>query len=235
MIGVVALHDGGGGTCVSGGAVSPTTMSPDGDVLVITGVESELAVHAAMVRAKATRMASRRTGSSWVFVESTGARCSFDGAVRTMPAMQFDTTAVEEYLDTLPDAHRSPIDHVRATVLANLPTGYEEVMNSGMVTYQVPLETFSDTYNGRPLVYAAIVSRKHHMAIHLMSIYTAAGAAEAFAEAYRASGKRLDMGKACVRFRQIDDLPLELIGRTIASTSVDEFVAAAAGGPRGTR
>jgi hypothetical protein len=93
-----------------------------------------------------------------------------------------------------------------------------------MITYQVPLETFPDTYNGKPLMYAALASQKNHMAVYLTSVYSLPGQAEAFEAAYKATGKRYDMGKSCVRFRKLDDLPLELIGETIAAVDVETFV-----------
>ena len=94
-----------------------------------------------------------------------------------------------------------------------------------MITYQVPIETFPDTYNGKPLMYAALASQKNHMAVYLTGVYSLPGQAEEFEAAYRATGKRYDMGKSCVRFRKLDDLPLELIGETIAAIDLETFVA----------
>jgi uncharacterized protein YdhG (YjbR/CyaY superfamily) len=139
--------------------------------------------------------------------------------------MRSEAETVDEYLADLPEDRRTAIARVRAEILVNLPDGYEEVMNWGMITYQVPLDVEPDTYNGKPLMYAALASQKHHIAVYLTSVYSSPERAEAFAEAYRMSGKRLDMGKSCVRFRNLDDLPVELIGETIASVPVAEFVA----------
>ena len=141
--------------------------------------------------------------------------------------MRSDATTVKQYLSELPDARRSAIEAVRATILAKLPPGYEEVMNWGMITYQVPLETCPDTYNGQPLMYAALASQKNYMAVYLTSIYMSDDSREEFEAAYKATGKRLDVGKSCVRFKKLEDLPLELIGETIASVDVDSFVARA--------
>lgn len=138
--------------------------------------------------------------------------------------MQSDAATVEDYLDALPDDRREAIDTVRAAILANLPDGYEEVMNWGMITYQVPLETYPDTYNGKPLMYAALASQKNHMAVYLTSVYESPDRAEAFKAEYLATGKKLDMGKSCVRFKKLDDLPVDLIGRAIAAVSVEDFV-----------
>lgn len=139
--------------------------------------------------------------------------------------MRSDATTVEEYLSGLPDDRREAIQTVRQTVLENLPEGYEEVMNWGMITYQVPLEVFPDTYNGQPLMYAALASQKNHMAVYLTGIYADEKARKSFEAAYKATGKRYDVGKSCVRFKKLEDLPLGLIGDCIASEDVETFVA----------
>ena len=139
--------------------------------------------------------------------------------------MQSKAATVDEYLSELPDERRDAIGKVRQTILDNLPQGYEEVMNWGMITYQVPLETCPDTYNGQPLMYAALASQKNHMAVYLTGIYMSEEARSRFEAAYKATGKRLDVGKSCVRFRKLEDLPLQLIGESIASEDVEGFVA----------
>jgi uncharacterized protein YdhG (YjbR/CyaY superfamily) len=138
--------------------------------------------------------------------------------------MQSDATTVEEYLSELPEDRRRAISEVRNAILENLPEGYAEVMNWGMITYEVPLDVYTDTYNGKPLMYAALASQKNHMAVYLTGIYMSEEDREAFEDAYRATGKRFDVGKSCVRFRKLDDLPVELIGETIGALPVEEFV-----------
>jgi uncharacterized protein YdhG (YjbR/CyaY superfamily) len=135
-----------------------------------------------------------------------------------------DAGTVEQYLAELPDDRRDAIETVRDTILVNLPEGYVEEMNFGMITYSVPLATYPDTYNGQPLMYAALANQKNHMAVYLTGVYADEDQRDAFLDKYRETGKRLDMGKSCVRFRRIDDLPVELIGDTIAETDVDTFV-----------
>jgi uncharacterized protein YdhG (YjbR/CyaY superfamily) len=139
-------------------------------------------------------------------------------------------STVEEYLADLPDERRDAIAEVREVILANLPDGYEETMNWGMICYEVPLERCPDTYNGKPLMYAALASQKNYMAVYLTGLHVKDGAADRFAERYRASGKKLDMGKSCVRFKTIDQLPLDLLAETIAETSVDELIECYRGG-----
>ena len=138
--------------------------------------------------------------------------------------MQSDATSVTQYLAELPADRRAAIEAVRQTILAHLPAGYEEAMNWGMITYQVPFARYPNTYNGQPLAYAALASQKNYMSVYLMGIYATEENRQAFETAYRATGKRYDVGKSCVRFRKLDDLPLELIGESVAQISVDEFV-----------
>jgi hypothetical protein len=135
-----------------------------------------------------------------------------------------DAETVEQYLDQLPEHRREAIRTVRGAILESLASGYEEVMAWGMITYQVPLSIESETYNGKPLVYASLASQKNYMAVYLMSLYIVPGAADAFEARYRATGKRYDAGKSCVRFRTLDALPLDLVGEAIASVGVEQFV-----------
>jgi len=137
-----------------------------------------------------------------------------------------DASSVSEYLDALPEDRRAAIGAVRDVILANLPAGVEEGMNWGMIAYEIPLSTKPDTYNGQPLMYAALASQKNHMAVYLSGIYGSEPLRERFEAAYRASGKRMDVGKSCVRFRKLEDLPLDVIADAIAAVSVDDFVAA---------
>ena len=138
--------------------------------------------------------------------------------------MRSNASTVAEYRAGLPEERREAIEVVRQVILQNLPEGYEEAMDWGMITYQVPLETYPDTYNKKPLMYAALAAQKNHMAVYLMAVYGDEEARRDFEAAYRATGKRYDVGKSCVRFRTLAELPLELIGATIASVSMSEFV-----------
>lgn len=139
--------------------------------------------------------------------------------------MHSDATSIEEYLAGLPDDRREAIAAVRDVVLDRLPEGVVERMNWGMIAYEVPLETYPDTYNGKPLLYAALASQKQHMALYLQGLYGNDALRERFEDAYRATGKRLDAGKACVRFKRLADLPLDVVGDAVAAMSVEEFCA----------
>jgi|SRR5919109_4778115 hypothetical protein len=144
----------------------------------------------------------------------------------------------EEYLASLPSNRREPISKLRDVIRANLPAGFKEGMQFGMIGYYVPLERFPDTYNGQPLGLAAIANMKNHMSLYLNAVYGDPETERWFRERYAATGKRLDMRKSCVRFRRIEDLPLDVIGDTTARVSVDEFVnryEAVRGSSRGRR
>jgi len=131
---------------------------------------------------------------------------------------------VKEYLEKLSEERKQAILKVRDVILQNLPVGIVEVMNWGMITYQIPLELYPNTYNGQPLMFAALASQKNHMAIYLSGVYSDDKLREKFIAEYKATGNRLDIGKSCVRFRKIDDLPLELIGKVISAIDVKSFI-----------
>ena len=139
--------------------------------------------------------------------------------------MRSEATTVESYLESLPLERRVQIQAVREVILEHLPEGFVETIGFGMIAYVVPLAVYPDTYNKQPLMYAAMASQKRHMAVYLMGIYSTEARAHDFEVAYRATGKRFDVGKSCVRFKDVDDLPLDLIGETIASLTMDDFVA----------
>ena len=109
-------------------------------------------------------------------------------------------------------------------VLANLGDGFVETMNWGMISYEVPLAIQPDTYNGKPLMYAALASQKNYMAVYLTGVYATQELRQQFVDDYKGTGKKLDMGQSCVRFRRLDDLPLEVIGSAIAAYDVASFV-----------
>jgi hypothetical protein len=135
-----------------------------------------------------------------------------------------DAASVEEYLEELPEERREAMETVRSLVLDHLPPGYEEAMNWGMISYEIPLERYPRTYNGQPLMYAALAAQKNYMSLYLMCVYGHAGTRASFEERFKSSGKKLNMGKSCVRFRKLEDLPLELIAETIASTPVEDYI-----------
>ncbi len=136
-----------------------------------------------------------------------------------------ETSTVEAFLAGLAPDRAAALAAVRAVILANLPAGYEERVEFGMIAYCVPLARFPKTYNKRPLMMAALASQKGHMAVHLVPIYMDESERARFEEEYRRSGKKLDAGKGCVRFKTLDALPLDVIGRTVARVGVEAYLA----------
>ena len=131
----------------------------------------------------------------------------------------------EEYLAELPEDRRAVVSAVRDVVLRNLPEGYRESMAFGMIGYGIPLERYPDTYNGQPLAYAALAAQKNYYALYLMSAYMGSEQEQALRDAFDAAGKKLDMGKSCLRFKKLEDLPLDVVGKLIASTPPREYIA----------
>ena len=134
------------------------------------------------------------------------------------------TMTVAAFLATLTDERRREFRRVRAVIRQHLPSGYEEVVTKGMLVYQVPFKRYSDTYNGCPLWYVAIAPQKAYLSLHLMPVYGNAAQAQRLKEGFRAAGKKLDMGKACIRFKAADDLALETIGQIVASIPMDRWI-----------
>lgn len=142
--------------------------------------------------------------------------------------MQSTAKTVQEYLASLPKERRADMQAVRSVILKNLPKGYVENYGYGMIGYAVPLKLYPAGYHakkGEPLPYAALASQKHFMALYSMAVYGDKKLLEWFQKAYKASGKKLDMGKSCIRFKKLDDVPLDVIGELIAKISVKDYIA----------
>jgi len=132
--------------------------------------------------------------------------------------------SVASYLKELPPERRKVVAAVRSVVRKNLPKGYREVMGWGMISYGIPLSRYPDTYNGQPLCYAAIAAQKNHYAVYLMNCYADSGEEAALRRDFEKAGKKLDMGKCCVRFRRLEDIPLPAIGKVVRITSVKQYI-----------
>jgi len=142
--------------------------------------------------------------------------------------MNSQAKTVEEYLQALPVDRQAAMRAVRDVILANLPKGYEECMNYGMIGYVVPHSFYPAGYHcdpKQPLPFACLGSQKNHMAIYLMNVYGDPATEAWFRKAWQASGKKLDMGKSCVRFKKLEDVPLDVIGQVIARTPVKNYIA----------
>ena len=134
-------------------------------------------------------------------------------------------TTAEDYIAEQPAERARVLSEVRKVVLKHLPKGYREMMGWGMITWGVPLEQYPDTYNGQPLCYAALAAQKNYFSLYLMGVYGHPERERALRDAFARAGKKLDMGKSCVRFASLDDLPLDAIGRTIAGMPPSELIA----------
>jgi hypothetical protein len=154
-----------------------------------------------------------------------------------VPMVSSKAKSVADYLKELPPERRRIIAAVRSVIRKNLPRGYREVMGWGMISYGIPLARYPDTYNGQPLCYAALAAQKNHYAVYLMSVYGGTAEENRLRQDFDKAGKKLDMGKCCVRFKHLEDVSLPAIGRAVRSTSVEEFIrryeAARAGTKRG--
>ena len=132
---------------------------------------------------------------------------------------------VAQYLDELSEADREVVSTLRDLFLKHLPKGLEEVMNWGMLTYQVPFSRVPKTYNNQPLAFAAIARQKNYFSIYLMSVYADEELRQKFESEYRDSGKRMDLGKSCIRFKSLNDLPIELIRKYLSVVSLEDYIA----------
>lgn len=130
----------------------------------------------------------------------------------------------EEYIAALPEDRKEVVSAVRDVVLANLPKGYEEGIQHGMIAWYVPLEIFPDTYNAEPLGLAGLASQKNYLSLYLNSVYGDTETETWFKKRYAASAKKLDMGKSCVRFKRLEDLALDVIGETIARAELSSYL-----------
>ncbi|GAB4384285.1 MAG: hypothetical protein Kow0022_06380 [Phycisphaerales bacterium] len=145
-----------------------------------------------------------------------------------LASMQSRATTVEEYLEGLCEDRRRAISAVRDVIRANLGRGYEEGMQYGMIGYFVPHRVYPPGYHcdpRQPLPFVGLASQRNHMAIYLFCIYASEEDRQWFIEAWTASGRKLDMGKGCVRFRRLEDVPLEVVGEAIRRVPVERLVA----------
>ena len=165
---------------------------------------------------KKTRKAAKKTAARGVKAKKTTARKS--------TARKTTAKTVESYLAGLPSDRREVLASLRALINQYLPSGYQETYNWGMITYEVPLARYPNTYNGQPLSYLALAAQKNYFALYMLGAYSDVGQRKALEQAFAESGKKMDMGKSCLRFRQLDDLPLPALGQVIASTPVDTFI-----------
>jgi hypothetical protein len=136
-------------------------------------------------------------------------------------------TAVDDHLARLEPDRREVLAPVVELVRGALQPGFEEAVSHGMATWSVPLTRLAKTYNGEPLMHTALAAQKRHSSLYLMGLYAdpESGRDEEFRRRWTASGRRLDLGKSCLRFRTVADLDVDLLRETLGALSVDDYVA----------
>lgn len=140
--------------------------------------------------------------------------------------VQSAAPTVARYLASLPPDRRAVMAKVRTAVKRAMPKGYKESMGYGMICWTVPLSVLPDTYNGEPLCYAALAAQKNHTALYLMGPYGDPALLAELKAGYKVAGLKLDMGKSCLRFKSLDDIALDVVGRVISRVPMAAYVAA---------
>lgn len=142
--------------------------------------------------------------------------------------MKVDANSVEEYLDKVPEERKAVFAQLRATVLENLPQGYEECLNYGMIGYVVPHSIYPSGYHcdpKLPLPFMNIASQKNFIGFYHMGIYSKKELLDWFVEEYNQLGfNKLDMGKSCIRFKKMDQIPFELLGELVKKITVEDWI-----------
>ena len=142
--------------------------------------------------------------------------------------MQYQANTVEEYIDQIPEDRKSPIKKLRQTIKENLPKGFEEGIQYGMIGYYVPHSIYPDGYHctpSEPLPFMSFASQKNSVNLYHSGIYAVPKINEWFVNEYPKHCKRkLDMGKSCIRFKNVDEIPLDLIAELCTKMTVDEWI-----------
>jgi uncharacterized protein YdhG (YjbR/CyaY superfamily) len=143
--------------------------------------------------------------------------------------MQSKATTVEAYIAELPEDRQKAITELRKVIKKNLPKGFQEHMNYGMMGWAVPHSKYPAGYHCKPedpLPFLALASQKNFIAVYHMGIYADPKLLKWFTDAHaKASPKKLDMGKSCIRYKKTEDIPFKLIGELVAKITPDEWIA----------
>lgn len=139
--------------------------------------------------------------------------------------MHSDAQTVAAYLDSLEPARREEIERTLQFVREALPEGLEESMDYGMISWSIPLSTKPDTYNGKPLSFAALASQKQNISLYVMPLYAQVPFSEEEFRSRWAGAKKLNMGRSCVRYKSVDDIDVPLIEQAL-DVSLPEFIEA---------
>ncbi len=142
--------------------------------------------------------------------------------------MQSKATTVKEYVDSLAEDRKKPIEELRKVIRKNLPKGFEECMNYGMIGYVVPHKLYPPGYHCTPelpLPYMNIASQKNFIAVYSFGMYNNKKVLDWFLKEYsKSSGKKVDMGKSCLRFKKAEDIPYRLIGELAGKMTPQEWI-----------
>lgn len=142
--------------------------------------------------------------------------------------MQYDVNTVEEYIAALPEDRKPIIEKLRNVILDNLPEGFDEQISYGMIGYVVPLSRYPQGYHAKkdePLPFMSLAAQKNHIALYHMGLYGNQAVEDWFVDEYaKRVSTKLDMGKSCIRFKNPDHIPYDLIAELVQKISVDEFI-----------
>jgi len=142
--------------------------------------------------------------------------------------MKIEAKTIEEYISKLPEERQEKIKKLREEIIKNIPEGFEEEINYGMIGYVVPHSIYPDGYHCRPedpLPFINIASQKNHIAVYHMGVYADRDTLNWFVSEYiKVTGKKPDMGKSCIRFKNNDEIPYELIGMLAEKTTVNQWI-----------
>lgn len=142
--------------------------------------------------------------------------------------MTYQASTPEEYLELIPEERKTAFTSLRNIILKNLPKGFEECISYGMLGYVVPHSIYPAGYHCNPklpLPFINIASQKNFIALYHMGIYMHPELLEWFlAEFPKYSKSKLDMGKSCIRFKKMDDIPYDLIGELVQKISCEEYI-----------
>jgi hypothetical protein len=131
---------------------------------------------------------------------------------------------VTKYIDELPVERKEIVKKLRSVIRKNLAMGYKEVMEFGMICYVIPLTKYPNTYNKKPLVYCALASQKQYVSLYLSCVYVDKKTRIEFEDSYRKSGKKLNAGASCIRFKNMQEIPFDVVNKAIKKFSVKQFI-----------
>lgn len=142
--------------------------------------------------------------------------------------MQYNVNTVDEYIAAIPENRRPAIEKLRSIILSNLSEGYAEEISSGMINYVIPLSRYPKGYHvnkNEPLPFIALASQKNYIALYHMGLYGNKDLEKWFIDEYSKRVKsKLDMGKVCIRFKNIESIPYDLIAELCRRMTVDDYI-----------